>query len=256
MKRISIVLIAGLAAIAGSAQAANDSGFYAGGGIGWTQLKVDNQRNMLAGTTTNQNCINGTISGFPNSPAPCYDFYDTQSGFNESTFGVAAFAGYELLPNIAAEVGLVWFGSADRTDDVATGNPTGGLNQAPNFNTNDQISYREQIELRTLNISGRYHLELTEKWGLNFIGGWSFAKGKFTQSADNLQPLNAAQPWNRPNTEVKQNENDNGYLIGFGTTIDTTENTFLRIEYTYYGFDFDSRIKSPYRLSFDVGYRF
>ena len=61
MKRISIVLLVGLAVVAGSAQAAGKTGFYAGGGVSWTQYKTEDSVDLLSSSSTNQKCLN-TVS--------------------------------------------------------------------------------------------------------------------------------------------------------------------------------------------------
>jgi len=259
VKRISNALLAVLFMVAGSAQAAETTGFYAGGGIGWNTLETDQDTNLLAGSATNQACLNGTITGYINDPAPgaCYTYFDNGSTFNETAFGFDGFVGYQFTSALSAELQYVWFGNASRVDDVLFSAPQGGAFAIPpSYQKNDQLNYEQEATIRAFNVAGRYSFMFSEKWGLNLMGGWTFAKSKYSQFADNIQQVNTGATWYRPPTEVKRSLNDNGFLVGLGAVINTTENTFLRIEYTYYGIDFDNSFENPTRLGADVGYRF
>ena len=262
MKRISIALLAGWFMVAASAYAADNTGFYAGGGIGWNKLETDKDLNLLPGSSTNQACLNGTITGYPNDPAPsaCYTYFDSGSTFNETTFGVDGFVGYQFTSALSAELQYVWFGTADRFDNVIAdeGFSQGGVIPTipPLYNKDQELNYEQEASIRALNIAGRYSWMFSEKWGLNFMGGWTFAKSKYSQAADNIQTQAPGTTWVRPPSEAKQSRSDNGFILGFGTVINTTERTFLRIEYTYYAVDFDKTFENPTRLGFDVGFRF
>ena len=267
MKRISIALLAGLIMVAGSAHAAGKTGFYAGGGVSWTQYKTKESVDLLSSTQTNATCLNmpftppGTQQqAYPNSPAACLDYFSNGQGggFNESALGLSGFVGWEFIPNWSVELQYVWLGEADTTDIVGSDPdlPQGGNLQAPLYNSNEELTYKQDFEATAINLVGRYHWAMSPKWGLNFVAGWTFAKGKYAQSSDNVQVQNTSKAWYRPPQTVQMNESDNGYLLGFGATIDTTENTFLRIEYNHYGVDFNGLVEAPNRLGFDAGYRF
>ncbi|MBT5891797.1 MAG: outer membrane beta-barrel protein [Chromatiales bacterium] len=269
MKRISIVLLMGLAMVAGGAQAAGKTGFYAGGGVSWTQYKTEDSVDLLSSTSTNQQCLAmpapntttnpDTILAYNNSPAACLDYFSNgQGSFNESAIGLGAFIGWEFIPNWSVELQYVWLGEADRTDLVGSDPdlPQGGLLQPPRYKSNEELAYKQDFEATALNLVGRYHWAMSPKWGFNFAAGWTFAKGKYAQSSDNIQEQNQSAVWYRPPASAQMKESDNGYLLGFGATIDTTENTFLRIEYMHYGVDFNGLVKAPNRLGFDAGYRF
>ena len=265
MKRISIALLAVLMVVATGAQAAGKTGWYVGGGIGWNQFETKQDTDMLSGTDTNQRCIAGDtaingIYGFENGASTggaCYDLYQTSgSTFKETAFGLGAFVGWEFIPNWSVELQYVWLGSAEENTTVADDAPSGGLLQPPIYSSNDQLNYEQELNVNALNLVGRYHWAISPKWGLNFVGGWSIGKAVYEQSVSNLQPQDASAEWYRSPEKVKDKDRDNGYIIGFGTTINTTEHTFVRIEYNYYGFDFNDRIKSPGRVGFDIGYQF
>ena len=258
MKRIYIAVLAGVFMVAGSAQAADGTGFYAGGGIGWNQLETDKDLNFLTGTATNQACIDGSISGYPTDNLPCYTYFDDGSSFNETAFGVDGFVGYQFTPALSAELQYVWFGEANRFDNVIGPNPQGGVIPTipPLYQIDEELNYEQEASIRAVNIAGRYSWMFSKKWGINLVGGWTFAKAEYSQFADNLQVQAAGAPWVRPATKITDTNSDNGFIVGLGTTINTTERTYLRIEYTYYDVDFDNTFVNPTRLSFDIGFRF
>ncbi len=260
MKRISIALLAGLMLVATGAQAAGKTGWYVGGGLGWNKYETKQDVDLLSGTDTNQRCLSGDISGYPNSPAACHDFYETNgSTFNETAFGLDAFVGWEFIPNWSVELQYVWLGTTDKADSVSVGGaPFGGVTAGfpPAYDSNDELSYKQEIKAISYNILGRYHWAMSPKWGLNFVAGWGVGKAEYGQSVQNIQIQAADASWFRPEETARVNKRDNGYILGFGTTINTSEHVFLRIEYNYYGYDFDNTIKAPGRVAFDVGYQF
>ena len=175
--------------VAGSAQAADGTGFYAGGGIGWNQLETDKDLNFLTGTATNQACIDGSISGYPTDNLPCYTYFDDGSSFNETAFGVDGFVGYQFTPALSAELQYVWFGEANRFDNVIGPNPQGGVIPTipPLYQIDEELNYEQEASIRAVNIAGRYSWMFSKKWGINLVGGWTFAKAEYSQFADNLQ---------------------------------------------------------------------
>jgi len=289
VKRISLALL-GLLLVSAGAQAAGKTGFYVGGGLGWSTIESDKTPDLL---TDNDPCegivrapnVGNNLPWTPNNvydkwadgnneSLPCYNAFEGENRkLKENTLGYDFFVGWEFIPNWSVELRGIQFGSAEDNEvvnappaDVKGGNTA---TISPSWAANEEISYRQESEIRGFDIAGRYHWMFSDKWGLNFVLGWAFLKNEYEQSAESIQfgpkvefwedfpdPGLNDNPWYVPNASVKRNVNDNGVLAGFGATINTTEKTFFRIEYTYYGVDFDSTFQSPRRLAMDIGYQF
>jgi len=262
VKRISIALLAGLMMVAGAAQAAGKTGFYVGGGVGWTKIESKQSSDLLsAGDPCTAGLVDTTQyeDGAGAANSPCWDYYaNNGSTLSDSAIGLDAFVGWEFVPNWSVELQYVWLGDVNRTDYSRSDDPQGGSNPTiqPLYASNEELTYEQEANIRAVNLAARYHWMMSPRWGLNFMAGWTYGKSEYEQSVWNGQPQAAGAPWERPPGNVKQTKNDNGYLLGFGATINTTEHTFFRIEYNYFGIDFDDTVKKPGRIALDVGYQF
>jgi len=292
VKRISLALL-GLLFVGAGAQAAGKTGFYIGGGFGWSTIETQETSDLLTAVDTCSTVDRGTgdevqwqnAGGSETqyaiwNGADCYDGF--QSGvpnLKKSVLGLNAFVGWEFIPNWSVELRGVYFGNAETADDVlytddegkqlpAVGGNSGAFRTAPRYAPNEEITYAQEASMTGVDIAGRYHWMFSEKWGLSFMAGWAFLKSKYEQSAASIQANpetysdvnNPGTPQPnlayRPPAEAEVKKSDNGYVLGLGAVVNTSESTFLRMEYNYYGVDFDNRFKNPARLSIDFGYQF
>jgi len=296
VKRISLALL-GMFLVSAGAQAAGKTGWYVGGGIGWSTIETNSTPDMISGNDTcadvdrtigtgnagdgngwtagNNNSGNGNADQAGWTDADCYaDAADYLGSVKENPIGGDIFIGWEFIPNWSIELRGILFGKASQFDNVISDTPFGGGSPVapPEFAVDEEVVYKQDVSMQGVDLAARYHWMFSDKWGLSFMLGWAFLKAEYEQFAEstqfnpeawpeymnagNLTPPDNLNPYYRPSAQGKESESDNGVVAGIGAVINTTEHTFIRIEYNYYGVDFNNTLKKPRRVGLDIGYQF
>jgi len=193
--------IALLSLTAFAAQA--ETPFYAGGGIGVTDY---DQKVALGSEETGSIDISG------------------------DAMGIQIFAGIELDPRWALEVGYLDFGTRKESVTVDS----------------DPIA-TFKYESRAAYLNGQYHIPVGDTLSVDLSAGWAFGKAKAS--------LEARGDFDAP--AQRDDYSDNGLMLGLGVTIKVTDLVYLRGTANYFDLTYDEDgagdfTDEPIRLGIDA----
>jgi opacity protein-like surface antigen len=195
------IVVALLSLSAFAAQA--DTPFYAGGGIGVTDY---DQQVSLGNEITGDIDISG------------------------DAMGVQIFAGIELDPRWALEIGYLDFGTRKESVTVDS----------------DPIA-TFKYESRAAYLNGQYHIPVGDTVSVDLSAGWAFGKAKAS--------LESRGGFDAPAS--RDDYSDNGLMLGLGVTVKVTELVYLRATGSYFDLTYDEDgagdfTDEPMRLGIDA----
>lgn len=203
---LAILTLAACLATAAPASAQTPHGFYGGGGIGWSNLSVQ------------ENDSNGCSFWYYLWLNTCVSDNDYDSGEEEVGFG--AHMGYRFNPYIAAEIGY-----------LDAGKPGWGQSAVYVQELGDYADTQSDLEIQAAQISGLAILPFSRTWEIYMRLGASFWKADAQQSVHS------------PAGDVVYtrsiDDQGTGWLIGLGIGASPTPRWHARLELQSFQIDED-----------------
>ena len=160
--------------------------------------------------------------------------------FDDEELGATFFAGWEITPRFAVEVGRIDFGEAsDSGNLIIPSAPGSGL---PPIEVEDAGKLKFEFEGDYVN--GQYHIPVNNWGSIDLIGGWIFADSR---ARSKLNATGGGLEFNQSNSS-----SDNGIMAGAAFTYKLNDTLYLRGSAMYFQLDFDDVIDEPIRIGADL----
>jgi opacity protein-like surface antigen len=203
----------------GATAALADTPWYVGGGLGLTDLNQDLDVDPPADNIRVDNDFDGLETGY------------------------SLFAGYEITPRWAVELGYIDFGKADDGGLVTVLPPElpPGFDPLPPVQTDIKTDLEFTADGWYAN--AQYHIPIGDMLSFDLSGGWILGDSRTKLKIPG-------------NPTLTESHNDSAFIGGVALTVKATDKIYVRSGISYSNLDFDGVIDNPYRFSLDLIYDF